>query len=283
MTEPRTIIPQNISVIIPVKDNQAGIHRFLVSFFLTQIPDNYPKELIIVDNNSAVPVVIPEGFLNRGLSIENYECKKIGPAAARNIGAKNARGQWLLFVDSDCIPTQSMVSGYLRSSYDAIGYQGFVGALGNDYVSRYYESQQIHLPPSKPDGSPKYLVTANALVLKEVFDSLGGFNEQFTMAGGEDIELAIRLAEEGQLSYARESKIIHDFNDGLSGFVKRFIRYGKGNRLAQQKLEIPLYPLPFRPKNRKVLLNYFFAFVQWICLSLGFLFKSIELMIKRRQ
>ncbi len=41
-----------ITIVIPVKDNQTGIDIFLTEFFRTHNADNFPKEIIIVDNNS---------------------------------------------------------------------------------------------------------------------------------------------------------------------------------------------------------------------------------------
>ena len=47
------IYPKDISVVLPVKDNQAGVERFLDSI-IENVPESYwPREIIIVDNNSS--------------------------------------------------------------------------------------------------------------------------------------------------------------------------------------------------------------------------------------
>jgi hypothetical protein len=56
----------DISIIIPVKDNQRGINILLESFFFTQVKDSYPKEFIIVDNNSKRPIFVKKKYLNKG-------------------------------------------------------------------------------------------------------------------------------------------------------------------------------------------------------------------------
>jgi glycosyltransferase involved in cell wall biosynthesis len=283
LTKPDRIILRDISIVIPVKDNQSGIDDFLGAFFESQEPANYPFEIIIIDNESRVPIIIPDKFLERDLEIKLYRCLKPGPAAARNLGASHASGQWLLFVDSDCIPTKTTISGYVQVSDEAIGYQGYVGALGEDVVSRYYESQQIHQPPTIVNGDgvlvPKYLVTANILVWREAFDSIEGFDESYVFAG-EDIDFGSRLSQVGRLSYAPSSVVLHNFDDGFPGLVRRFIAYGKGNRVVQQRLKISLYPFPFTAKNKRVLINHLLAIVQWLCLLTGFTLKSVELLIK---
>lgn len=281
LKEIRPIIAAEISIIIPVKDNQSGIDKFLESFFKTHTPADYPCEIILVDNNSSVPVLISGFNTDLELPIDIYLCEKPGPAAARNLGAKNAKGKWLLFMDSDCIPTECMIDGYLRRRKRAVAYQGSVSIVGKDFLSSYYLSQKIHLPPAAFDGSPKYLVTANTLINRTAFEKISGFDERFTLAGGEDIELAIRLSEIGQLAYATDSVIQHNFDDGMAGFVRRFIRYGKGNRIISRLHNENMFPLPSTAKNKKVIVNNFLVILQWACLLWGYLKMSWLLTIKK--
>lgn len=274
----------DISLVIPVKDNQTGVNRLLKTFFETHKAENYPAEIIIVDNNSEEPVTVANEYQGYRLDIQLLQCAKPGPASARNLGAKHAKGKWLLFVDSDCIPTESMITGYLiEADSSIVGFQGYVGALGADYISRYYKSQQIHQPPYKIDDIgkkvPKYLVTANILVQKEVFESIHGFDESYSFAG-EDVDFGSRLSSIGGLAYAPKSKVLHNFDDGFWGLIIRFVKYGKGNRLVQKKLKLPLYPFPFTPKDKTIWVNYFLALIQWLCLLLGYTIKSFELLIK---
>ncbi len=267
-----------ISIIIPVKDNQQGVNHFLDSFFQTHQLKDFPREIIVVDNNSAIPVFIPEEYAKRSITIQLLTCDKPGPASARNVGAKHAKGKWLLFVDSDCISTESMIKGYLTEEGSAVGYQGFVAALGNDYVSKYYESQQIHKPPSEASGLPNHIITANVLILKEAFNKINGFDETFNLAGGEDIDLGLRLSKVGELAYTPGSVILHEFNDGLTGFVKRFIRYGRGNRLVREFHKVSLVPLPSTAKKKSVLINNFLVILQWLCLLSGYTLEGIKLL-----
>jgi len=265
---------RSISIIIPVKDNQSGINRFLESFFDTHPHEGFPTEIIIVDNNSDEPIFIPEPFLSDDLDIQVFLCSKPGPASARNYGAKHTTGDWLLFVDSDCIPTSSMISGYLLSEQEAVGYQGFVAALGKDFVSQYYESQKIHQPPLFIDNdgniTPKYLVTANILINKKSFFQINGFNEGYVF-GGEDVDFGLRLSKIGALEYAKEAIVLHNYDDGLKGFVRRFIEYGKGNRLVEKYHDIHLIPFPFTAKNKRIIVNHVLAILQWVCLLLGYI------------
>ncbi|WP_321828141.1 glycosyltransferase [Maribacter dokdonensis] len=267
------ITKNEISIVIPVKDNQKGIDNYLTKFFKTHSKTDFPKEIIIVDNNSNPAIELKSEYLNLGLPITLILCKKIGPASARNKGAEIAKGKWLLFNDSDCIPTKSTLNGYLTADNNSVAYAGNIKSLDNDKLSKYYESQEILIPLKTYDENgdfvPQYLITANSLIWKKAFDEIGGFNEQIAIAGGEDVDLGLRLSEIGNLSYAFESIADHDFSDGIIGFYKRFKRYGEGNRIVQELWKIDLKPVPFRP-NKKSLANEIFAKFQYIGLRIGY-------------
>ena len=78
---------------------------------------------------------------------------------------------------------------------------------------------------------------------------VNGFDETYPLAGGEDIDLGFRLSEIGKLSYASASCVMHDFGDGYLGFMKRFVRYGKGNGLLANRYGINLSPQRFVPNK----------------------------------
>jgi glycosyltransferase involved in cell wall biosynthesis len=266
---PRTFACSQVSVIVPVKNNQAGVDRFLAALFHTHAPDTLPREIIIVDNRSAVPIVIPQRFAERAVPIRLVRCDRQGPASARNAGCAVARGKWLLFTDSDCEPTRSFVSGYAAAMNGSVGYAGYVRSRGTDRFSRYYESQDILIPPRVAEDRPHYLITANSLVWRHAFEVVGGFDEGFPLAGGEDVDLGFRLSQSGSLSYAPASVVEHDFGDGARGFIRRFVRYGWGNQRLARRYRIDLRPRPIVPAHRS-LFNWGAAMAQFLCLSWGY-------------
>lgn len=260
-----------ITIIIPVKDNQFGIDLFLEEFFITHSADILPREIIIVDNNSILPIIISsEKF---PISVRLLSCDKIGPASARNFGAIHAQTDWLLFSDSDCIPTNSLLTGYLKVQNNSVGYAGNIKAHGQDFISKYYELQEILLPPKVYDfpniPRPDYLITANCLVWRPAFEKVCGFNENIKIAGGEDIDLGFKLLNIGQLSYAFDSIVKHNFNDGITGFKERFKRYGHGNKLISGIYGLNLKPRLFKP-NKPTPINYILALLQFFWLTTGY-------------
>jgi len=263
----------DISIIVPVKDNQQGVDNYLDNFFLTHQPDTFPKEIIIVDNNSKPTVQIHSRHLKSGL-VKLLSCKTPGPAAARNFGALKSSGQWILFNDSDCIPTISFLTGYVNADNGSIAYAGNIHSVGKDRLSKYYESQEILIPlktyNDTGDFVPQYLITANTLVWRQAFDEVNGFNEKIKIAGGEDVDFGLRLSQVGHLSYAFDSILLHDFSDGFIGFYKRFKRYGQGNRIIEALWHTNMRPKPFRP-NKRTIINEVFAKLQYMFLLHGYL------------
>jgi GT2 family glycosyltransferase len=271
LTAPLLTAAGQISIIIPVKNNQQGINRFVEALLKTHALEAFPGEVIIVDNNSGTPVTLPSAA--KPAIFKVLSCSKPGPAAARNISASHAQCPWLLFADSDCIPTPTSISGYIEAQNGAIGYAGDVKANRNDLFSQYYQSQEILLPPevlsTGTDPLPDYLVTANCLIWKTAFDEVGGFNETFPFAAGEDIDLGFRLRTIGRLAYAPGSTMLHQFEPGLRNFISRFVRYGKGNRIVSQLYGLNLQPRPFAPVCKKPV-NYLLAWLQYQSMRRGY-------------
>ncbi len=262
----------DISIILPVKNNQRGITLFLSEFLKTHLPTRYPREIIIVDNDSQLPISIPVEFVNYGLTITLLRSSAQGPACARNLGILHSQTEWVLFMDSDCIPSQNFLLGYFDGMNGSIGYAGTVKAWGKDRLSRYYESQEVlFAPPMYEDGvrRPEYVITANTLIWRPALEAIGGFDESITIAAGEDIDLGLRLREIGNLSFAPAACVYHNFDDGLVGFIRRFLRYGKGNKIISRLYHVDLTPRIFKAKHPSVF-NWIFSLIQYLCLYWGY-------------
>ncbi len=272
MVTPTHIGYSDISIVIPVRNNQRGIDLFLSEFMKTHTIAMYPKEIIVVDNNSQIPVVLPDVVYNSELNITLLYCSQLGPACARNMGIQYARSQWILFTDSDCIPSSTFLSGYFNAMNGAIGYAGSVRAWGKDMLSLYYETQEILLPTKGYDDErsyPEYIITANALIWRAAIEDINGFNETISIAAGEDIDMGFRLREIGDLSYALNAWVYHNFDDGLLGFIKRFVRYGRGNKIISNLYDLDLMPRVF-PAKKLSFVNNLFAKIQYLSLFWGY-------------
>jgi glycosyltransferase involved in cell wall biosynthesis len=258
----------DVSAVVPVKDNQAGIDRLLRRFARVAVGGGSPGEIIIVDNRSDPPIRLPENLRIAGTQVRLLKCPRPGPGAARNDGVAAAAGKWILFTDSDCVPTETTLTGYRGAPAGAVGYCGLIRPLGRDMLSRYYGQEMLRQSGQQP-ADPECAVTANALIPKESLRRIGGFDETYTLAATEDVELGTRLTKLGRLAHARESLVLHDFGDGPAGFIRRFVRYGRGNRILSLQTGIGCYSKFFRPQVVTPF-NLAAAFVQSLCLKYGY-------------
>lgn len=245
LVTPRTIASSDVTVVVPVKNDQEGVCRLLRSFEC--LPrDAQPHEVIVVDNLSCRPIELPAS----GLKVRLLSCDVPGPAAARNVGWRASGSPWVLFLDADCIPTATTLSGFAKAANGAVGYAGEVRAWDRGFFAEYYDAQRTLIPPPVRDQRPAYLVTANALVWREALVAIDGFRDDFDVAGGEDIDLALRLGSVGDLSFAGEAVVFHEFGGQVGQFVRRFIRYGRGNRQVEILHDVRMSPVPFVPVRR---------------------------------
>lgn len=262
--------PDDISVVVPVLDNQRGIDRLCA--WLRRVPEDCrPAELVIVDDGSSTPIQCDERLARV------IRTSRAGPAAARNAGWRAARAEWVAFTDSDCIPSERWLQGFAECRDGEIAAQGRVRALARDWLSSYYDSQQVLRPMSwTRDGRPGYLITANALVHRMALERAGGFSERFRHAAGEDVDLGIRLAELGELRWCPDAVVAHDFEPSFVSFVRRFVRYGRGNRMLANGRERRVFrPRPFMPLELTAT-NSLLSAVAFLSLSVGWVREGLE-------
>lgn len=259
---------REIAIVVPVKDNQAGICKFLDSLLSNTPSEHYPSQVIIVDNNSKPALALDSRFSAFPFPISVVQESMPGAGAARNAGvaailsaksagpmniavasgsaaassASDVAGKWVLFLDSDCIVTPTTISGYIGLPFHAAAYQGHISAYTDDWVSRFYIDMFEEMIPEWLDRqSVSFAITANLLVNVEAFRRIGGFDVSFKSAGGEDFELGSRLMRNSEIRLVRSTVVKHDYlgneKEGditvkgkhILEFLSRYQRYGFWN------------------------------------------------------
>ena len=115
-----------------------------------------------------------------------------GPGAARNLGAAVAQGEWIWFIDSDCVAEPDALSILLEHTDDLT-----VAAIGSSYGNMRPDSLLACLIHeeivARHDRMPQvvdFLASLNVLFRHDVFNEIGGFDPRFLKA--QDAELAYR-------------------------------------------------------------------------------------------
>jgi GT2 family glycosyltransferase len=117
-----------------------------------------------------------------------------GPAANRNSGGGRARGEWLLFLDDDCIPTKSWLKAYATATQQFPDYsvlEGRTEAPGP-------QVRCDHESPINVKGGA--LWSCNFGIKRSLFFEIGGFDEKFPFPCWEDMDLEFRLKDAGYTS-----------------------------------------------------------------------------------
>lgn len=131
-----------ISVVIPLYNKEQIIDKCLHSV-LSQDYDDF--EIVIVNDGSTDrSVEIVKGIDDSRIRL--IEQENGGPSKARNTGVKNAKGEWIVFLDAD----DELLSGALSKFHDLIDEHPKVKMFGCSYVTN--DGKNIVEPYKIKDG-----------------------------------------------------------------------------------------------------------------------------------
>lgn len=176
-------------------------------------------------------IVVDDGSTDKTLSVLSkfkvIKQRHQGAGAARNTGAKIARGEILVFVDSDVVLFKDTLSELVKS-FKKPKTQAIIGVYDKKPTNpsffthfkalRDFSYIMFERDPRYPIGGFGGWLSA---IRKTVFQDLGGFNESYRGAGMEDYEFAWRLVKSTKIIFNPKVRIKHHFPDFLST-VKNF-------------------------------------------------------------
>lgn len=181
----------SISIIIPSLHSPL-IDQVIAALRMQTAPFH---EIIIVgqDRHNLVPPDVTFLHTKRPLSA----------AAARNLGARHASGDYLLFIDSDCIASAQLIERFQVCHAHGLSIVGggvmpagtsYWAACDNLLVFADFLS-------SSPAGERSFLPSLNFCLPRALFLELGGFDTSYPGAAGEDLDFSLRLRAAGYQLY----------------------------------------------------------------------------------
>ncbi len=188
----------SLSVVVPVRDGGAQLEQCLDALLAS---DFSRFELIVVDDGSTDGGASVAACRARGVEVVELS-RNLGPAAARNRGAERARGNVLLFVDSDVVVRPGTVARVAAFLSRQPGVAAVFGSYDDapaaaNFVSQYKNLQHHFVHQQASERAETFWAGCGA-VRRAAFDAVGGFDErQYTKPSVEDIELGQRLRRAG--------------------------------------------------------------------------------------
>jgi glycosyltransferase involved in cell wall biosynthesis len=197
-----------ISVIIPVRNGGVSFCRCLTSV-TEALPS--PSEIIVVaDGDTDDSWRVAKEFGATVLRLPTCG----GPARARNLGAQAAKGDILFFVDADvaiCRDTiENVAIAFTREPDLAALIGSYDDAPGAPNFLSQYKNLFHHYTHQTASEDASTFWGACGAIRREVFLSMGGFDERYRKPCVEDIELGYRLKREGyRIRLCKELQVKH--------------------------------------------------------------------------
>ncbi|MGZ4315753.1 MAG: glycosyltransferase family 2 protein [Gaiellaceae bacterium] len=215
-----------ISVVVPTRDRPRALWRCLEALSAQTLSGQL--EVVVVDDGSVDGAAVAE-TVSRWPGARLLRQAPSGPAAARNVGARAARGTFICLTDDDCEPqgdwAERLVEG-LQLEADAVGGRT-VGATNNVLVRA---SELIARAPAlvSTDDTLVFAPSNNLACAAEVLSAVP-FDERYPAAAGEDRDWCERLLQSGRvLRYEPSAVLLHHQDLDIRSFFRQQLRYGRG-------------------------------------------------------
>jgi cellulose synthase/poly-beta-1,6-N-acetylglucosamine synthase-like glycosyltransferase len=225
-----------VSAIIPAHNEQEFIAACIASVFKCGHPRGL-LEILVVDHSSTDAT---KALADRaGATVLQLKGGRIG--AVRNAGLRAAKGEFIAFVDGDCL----VPATWLRSAIHILESDSRIGAVGGpclspntgSWVERSLAPCYVRPGIVKP---AKALATSSFIARARLLKEIGQFDE--SLISGEDDDLSNRIRQRGlALAWASDCHIIHNgYPRTLWEVVRKEIWHGSNHIEVRSGLDLTL-------------------------------------------
>ncbi|MFQ3189354.1 MAG: glycosyltransferase involved in cell wall biosynthesis [Paraglaciecola sp.] len=211
-----------VSVIIPVWNDQDKI-KLCLDALKKQSIGNSKLEVIVVDNASTD---------NTAKVLEDFDWIQVlyeptpGSYVARNTALKVAKGKYLAFTDSDCVPDSNWLEKCLicaeqQPDFGVIaGEVRFFQPIGKSVEQSADDYETLFSMNQKINSKNGVSITANFFSKNSVVQKYGGFNSNLKSGG--DHELSKKISDDGKpIVFCKEAFVLHPSRNIKELLVKR--------------------------------------------------------------
>ena len=233
------------SIIVPIYNRPDEAYELLESLSAQTFTG---FELVLIEDGSTKPCDAEVEKFRERIAINYIVKENSGRSDSRNVGMKNAKGDYFIFFDSDCIiPPQflEVVNDFLINNYvDCFGgpdrehpsfnamQKAINYAMTSFWTTGGIRGGKVNMEKFKPR-------TFNMGFSREVYEKVGGFKDMY----GEDIDLSIRINRAGfTTKLFHDAFVYHKRRVNLKKFYRQVHIFGQ----ARINLYI-IYPGSLKP------------------------------------
>ena len=213
------------SVIVPAFNAELILPACLEALCRQSMPEQNYEIIVVNDGSTDNTSKIAEQFDVKAI----YQTNR-GPAAARNKGVGEARGDIILFTDSDCIPDRGWIQEMTLpfENPEVVGVKGAYKTHQTRLAARFSQAEfEDRYDLLQQQTSIDMIDTYSAAFRKDIFQKTGGFDERFPVANNEDTDFSYRLATAGhKLVFNRDAFVYHTHPDTLLKYLRIKFRRG---------------------------------------------------------
>jgi len=231
-----------LTVVIPTFNRCETLKKALAAH-QAQKAQQQVAEIIVVDDGStdSTALVVAQASKESAVPIRYFRQENKGPAAARNVGIREAKSELILFTDDDIIPSPDLVAEHLawHGKYPGeetavLGCVTWAPEINPTPFMRWYGVEALfsfaeiagHI-----EVDWRFFYTCNISLNKNFVHRSGGFDEDFKAAAWEDIELGFRLTRAGMRIFYNATAVA--YHEQRTSFVDACIRYKKSMQAAE--------------------------------------------------
>jgi glycosyltransferase involved in cell wall biosynthesis len=240
-----------ISIVIPAYNVEDTIGPCLEAVLAQTIA--HQTEVIVVDDGSTDGT---SAVVQQYAEVELLRQTHQGPAAARNHGAAEARGQVVLFTDADCEPLPDWAVHLSRPllNCEAVGAKGTYRTRQRSLVARFvqqeYEEKYARMARKQEID---FVDTYSAGYNRQVFLTHGAFDATFSTASVEDQDLSFRLACQGyRMVFVPQAVVFHRHANTLAKYTRKKLRIGYWKPLVIRKHPRKMLRDSHTPESQKL-------------------------------
>ena len=244
------------SIIVPSFNRLDEINELLPAIENLKF-DRKRFELIIVDDGSTDDTVsLLEGYKQKtDINFSFYTQKNQGPGAARNTGMSNAKGDFFIFIDSDCtVPPQwlsEIDKNFIITAGDAFGGPDSFRADFPPLLKAINYSMTSFITTGGLRGKKGkklakfYPRSFNMGLSRKIWEKIGGF---VNLRHGQDIEFSNRIIKaDARVEFIETAHVYHKRRTNFKRFYKQVYNWGVARinlyKIDKSMLE-PLHAIP---------------------------------------